>query len=160
FSRHAAQWFGGTPSAATHLGRWQKVVERAAASGKQFGSNVGGDATVAHLARFDGKYFVAHFYQRGPRAGELATAFVPNSAQLGAYLQALKSPDFPDANPTVLGASLPRIAGHPKRRDKAQGVFDVTEQGSAPSEAQVRGSFQRRRGQTVPPGYRVDSGRG
>jgi|GEM_PF-4725502 len=35
--------------------------------------------------------------------------------------------------------SLPPISGHPKKRDNAQGVFDVTRKEDAPSEAQVHG---------------------
>lgn len=45
-----------------------------------------GDRTIAHLARIEGKWFVVQFYAEGPLAGELATAFVPNQAELGAML--------------------------------------------------------------------------
>jgi hypothetical protein len=89
FSRHAAQWFGREVPASTHLGQWQALVERATASGKQVAWSTGADATVGHLARIDGKYFFAQFYQGGPRAGELATAFVPKQSQLSAILGAL-----------------------------------------------------------------------
>jgi hypothetical protein len=71
------------------MAKWQALIERAAGSGKQFLSHVGSDPTVAHLARIDGKNFVVHFYQGGPRAGELATAFVPDASKVSAYLKAL-----------------------------------------------------------------------
>jgi RHS repeat-associated protein len=89
FSRHAAQWFGREVPASSHMARWQALIERAAGSGKQVAWSVGGEATVGHLARIEGKYFFAQFYQGGPRAGELATAFVPNQAQLSAILKAI-----------------------------------------------------------------------
>lgn len=40
-----------------------------------------------HLARIDGKYFVVQFHRGGDQAGELLTAFVPNSSELGAMLR-------------------------------------------------------------------------
>jgi hypothetical protein len=90
FDRHAAQWFGRPVGASTHLGQWQAVVERASMSGKQVNWMVGDAATVGHLARIEGKNLFVQFYQGGPRAGELATAFVPNRAQLQAIMAEMR----------------------------------------------------------------------
>ena len=54
-----------------------------------FDWDTGGRATVAHLARVEGKWFVVQFYKDGRYAGQLATAFVPNQAQLGSILRKL-----------------------------------------------------------------------
>ena len=54
-----------------------------------FAWDTGGRATVAHLARVEGKWFVVQFYKDGRYAGQLATAFVPNQAQLGSILRKL-----------------------------------------------------------------------
>jgi hypothetical protein len=48
-----------------------------------------GQPTSAHLARAEGKWFVVQFFKEGPRAGELATAFIPNLAQLTTILRKL-----------------------------------------------------------------------
>jgi hypothetical protein len=89
FDSHASQWFGRQVSASTHLAQWQGLVERAAASRLQVSWSVGNNATVGHLARIEGKYLFTQFYVGGPRAGELATAFVPTQNQLSAILKAL-----------------------------------------------------------------------
>jgi RHS repeat-associated protein len=89
FDRHAAQWFGRGVQKSTHLQQWQDLVTKASASGKVFDWSTQGAATTAHLSRIDGKYFVTQFFKDGPRAGELATAFVPNNSQLSAMLRAL-----------------------------------------------------------------------
>jgi RHS repeat-associated protein len=89
FARHAAQWFGREVSTSTHMTEWQKLVETAAASGQRVPWSTGPDATIGHLARIEGKYFFAQFYTNGPRAGELATAFVPNQSQLTAIMDLL-----------------------------------------------------------------------
>ncbi len=91
FGRHSAQWFGRQVSSGTHMSAWQSLVERAAASTKTVPWSVGDSATVGHFARIGGKPFFAQFYQSGPRAGELATAFVPNQSQLTQILNLLKS---------------------------------------------------------------------
>jgi hypothetical protein len=72
----------------THLSQWDYMVTQASNSKLSFDWSAGNSETIAHLARIDGKYFVAQFFKSGPRAGELATAFVPNKAQLGAMLRA------------------------------------------------------------------------
>jgi RHS repeat-associated protein len=89
FSRHAHEWFGRPVSTSTHLQRWQSLIERTTKSGKQVPWMTSGEPTIGHLARVEGKFFFAQFYQRGPRAGELATAFVPNQGQLRAILELL-----------------------------------------------------------------------
>jgi RHS repeat-associated protein len=90
FGRHAAQWFGREVPVSTHLAQWQRLVEQAAASGTTVDWALQGQATVGHLARIEGKFFFAQFFKAGPRAGELATAFVPNQAQLRAIRKAAK----------------------------------------------------------------------
>jgi hypothetical protein len=69
--------------------QWQALVERAARSGKTVDWSVGDAATVGHIARIEEKNLFVQFYKEGPRAGELATAFVPNQNQLTAILSAL-----------------------------------------------------------------------
>jgi RHS repeat-associated protein len=88
FSSHADQWFGRPVPESTHLSQWEDMVTQASDSKLSFDWSTGNAETIAHLARMDGKYFVVQFFKTGPRAGELATAFVPNSAQLGAMLRA------------------------------------------------------------------------
>jgi hypothetical protein len=63
--------------------------DRAAMSGKTVEWSVGDAATIGHPARIEGKYFFVQFYKDGPRAGELATAFVLNQRQLTAILGAI-----------------------------------------------------------------------
>ena len=89
FDRYAAQWFGREVGASTHLVEWQSVLERASRSSLQVSWSTGADATVGYLARIDGKYIFTQFYVGGPRAGELATAFVPDQAQLAQIFQLL-----------------------------------------------------------------------
>lgn len=89
FDEHAAQWFGRAVSRETHLSQWQELIERAAQSSQIFEWSAGSAATVAHLARIEGKNFVVQFFTSGPRAGELATAFVPSQQQLTAMLRLL-----------------------------------------------------------------------
>jgi hypothetical protein len=90
FDEHAAQWFGRTVSRDTHLSNWQALIERAAQSSQVFEWSTGSAATIAHLARIEGKNFVVQFFTSGPRAGELATAFVPSQQQLTAMLRLLR----------------------------------------------------------------------
>jgi hypothetical protein len=71
------------------MGQWQAMIDRAAMSGKTVEWSVGDAATIGHLARIEGKNFFVQFYKDGPRAGELATAFVPNQRQLTAILGAM-----------------------------------------------------------------------
>jgi hypothetical protein len=89
FDEHASQWFGRLVGRDTHLGPWRALIEQAAKSGEVFEWSLGGQRTVAQLARIEGKYFVVQFFAEGPRAGELATAFVPNQSQLTAMLRLL-----------------------------------------------------------------------
>ena len=89
FDRHAHEWFGRRVPQETHMAQWQALIERAARSNQVFDWSTGADATIAHLARIDGKYFVVQFYKTGDRAGELATAFVPSQRQLSAMLKKL-----------------------------------------------------------------------
>jgi Pretoxin HINT domain len=89
FDRHSAQWFGRGVSKETHLEQWTELLEQAASSSKTFTWSTGSSATRAHLARIDGKNFVVQFFADGPRAGEVATAFVPSQRQLTAMLRAV-----------------------------------------------------------------------
>lgn len=86
FDRHAAQWFGGQPSRAANMAEWQSLITRASQSSKVVPWSSGSTETYAHLARIDGKWFVAQF-DRG--SGDLVTAFVPNSKQVNAMLNLL-----------------------------------------------------------------------
>jgi RHS repeat-associated protein len=88
FYEHAPQWFGREVPESTHLSQWEDMVTQASESKLTFDWDTRGAPTTAHLARIDGKYFVVQFFKTGPRAGELATAFVPNNAQLGTMLRA------------------------------------------------------------------------
>ena len=92
FDKHAHEWFGiksrdvFRPSAA-QVKAFQDVIERVGRSGKSFEWSVQGDATVALLAKVDGKYFVVQHYKD---TGVLATAFIPKGSQLRAMLKALR----------------------------------------------------------------------
>jgi RHS repeat-associated protein len=86
FDRHAAQWFGGQPTKAGQMAEWQGLIERTAGSSKVVPWSSGSTLTNAHIARIDGKYFVAQF-DRG--SGDLVTAFVPKNDQLSAMLRLL-----------------------------------------------------------------------
>jgi hypothetical protein len=89
FDEHAAQWFGRQVTKSTHLKAWQELIERVSRSTQVFDWKTGSAPTVAHLARIDGKNFVVQFFKEGPRAGELATAFVPSQAQIAQMLRLL-----------------------------------------------------------------------
>ena len=89
FDRHAAQWFGGEVSRTRHMAEWQALIERAAGSRRQVDWMTGNDPTVGHLARIGDKDFFVQFYTEGDRAGELATAFVPNRRELSRILRQL-----------------------------------------------------------------------
>ncbi len=86
FDRHAAQWFGGQPTKAGQMAEWRGLIERTAGSSKVVPWSSGSTLTDAHIARIDGKYFVAQF-DRG--SGDLVTAFVPKNDQLSAMLRSL-----------------------------------------------------------------------
>jgi hypothetical protein len=86
FDRHAAQWFGGVARRELHFETWRALVTRATASRQIVPWSVGASETVAHLARIEGKWFVAQFFVE---TGELATAFVPSASQLQGMLQLL-----------------------------------------------------------------------
>jgi RHS repeat-associated protein len=90
FSRHSAQWFGREVSAASHLAEWATVIEEATRRGRRVNWSLRGAPTTGHLAKIDGKYFFAQYFQDGPRAGELASAFVPQGSQLAAILAAIE----------------------------------------------------------------------
>ena len=87
FDRHAEQWFGGQPTKASQLDEWNSMIEQASGSSKIVPWSSGSTDTYAHIARIDGKYFVAQFDRS---SGDLVTAFVPNNGQLGAMLGLLK----------------------------------------------------------------------
>jgi RHS repeat-associated protein len=89
FDEHAARWFGREVSKSTDFMEWSSIVARGAESTETFAWSTGGAPTVAHLSRIEGKWFAVQFYAKGPRTGQLATAFVPNQSQLGAMLRAL-----------------------------------------------------------------------
>jgi len=92
FDSHAAQWFGREVSAATHMERWTQLVEKVAESKLVFQWSLRGTGpTVAHVAKVEGKWFVVQFFKSGPRAGEIATAFVPTLKQLKSILRILRS---------------------------------------------------------------------
>ncbi len=98
FDRHAHEWWGmmkpsGEDAArfsANYKSQWQELVERASNSGNVVDWSTGGDATRLHLAFIDGKHFAVQFFTEGDRAGELATAFIPNSDQLRAINELLR----------------------------------------------------------------------
>lgn len=90
FDRHASQWFGRPVPRETHLDQWQALIERAARSKQTVPWRTGGSPTVLHHARIEGKHLVVQFFTSGPRAGELATAFVPSQRQLGGIFRRLR----------------------------------------------------------------------
>lgn len=90
FDSHAAQWFGREVPRETHFSKWQKLIERASQSSKTVPWSVGGDETIGHLARIEGKNLFVQFFTSGPRAGELATAFVPKQSQLSEIYRLLR----------------------------------------------------------------------
>jgi hypothetical protein len=89
FDRHAAEWFSRHGGTAT-LAKWQELLETTCRSTKVVDWSTGADKTIGHLARIDGnKWFFVQFFKEGPRAGEVATAFIPNKDQLRAILELL-----------------------------------------------------------------------
>jgi len=89
WGQHAHEWFGRKVNASTHLEAWKVVLRRAARSTQILEWDTNSRPTVAHLARIEGKWFVVQFWKQGDKTGELATAFIPNQAQLGAMLRRL-----------------------------------------------------------------------
>jgi hypothetical protein len=88
FDRHALEWFGRHVGKETHMHLWRALIERVARSKQVFRWSVGDAATIAHLGRVEGKYFVVQFFEE---TGELATAFVPSRSQLQRMLQAAQA---------------------------------------------------------------------
>ncbi|WP_432049885.1 hypothetical protein [Verrucosispora sp. NA02020] len=68
------------------MGEWNGLIERASGSSKVVPWSSGSTLTNAHMARIDGKWFVAQFDRS---SGDLVTAFVPNNGQVGAMLRLL-----------------------------------------------------------------------
>lgn len=85
FDRHAAQWFGREVGKG-RMDDWSALIQRTARSSKVFPWSSGSTATQAHLARIDGKWFVAQF---NATTGDLVTAFVPTNKQVTAMLRLL-----------------------------------------------------------------------
>jgi RHS repeat-associated protein len=89
FDKHASQWFGREVTRTADFKAWQSVLERAVGNSQQVAWSTGGQATVGHLAIIEGRPLFVQFFVGGPRAGELATAFVPTAKQLAAILEKL-----------------------------------------------------------------------
>ena len=78
FGKHGTQWFSRHGGEAT-IKNWQNLIEQAVKSKKVVPWTTGADETVGVLARIGGdKFFFVQAFRHGPRAGELATAFIPN----------------------------------------------------------------------------------
>lgn len=88
FDKHAVEWFGRTVSRETHLPLWRSMIERVTTSKQVFRWSLRGEATIAHLGRVEGRYFVVQFFES---TGELASAFAPKPNQLGQMLKAASS---------------------------------------------------------------------
>jgi uncharacterized protein DUF4157 len=98
FDKHAHEWFGRAVNKGTHLAQWESLIERTVKSGKVFEWTLGADQTMGHFATLTGKIgdvtlttqrpFAVFFFKSGPRAGELASAFVPTPSQV-AMMKAL-----------------------------------------------------------------------
>ncbi|HKR65185.1 MAG TPA: hypothetical protein VJZ00_15750 [Thermoanaerobaculia bacterium] len=103
FDRHAYEWFGR----AKHLvgkehfmPQWLELLERASESKKVFKWKLGDDDVIGHLAYFkgtigdvtlkEGRHFTVFFFENGPRAGEVASAFIPDAGQLSSMLNLVK----------------------------------------------------------------------
>jgi hypothetical protein len=88
FDRHAVEWFGRrvnkTPE---NLRIWQDLIEQASRSRRAFRSIHDGQETITHLGRINGRWFLAYFFTKGDRVGELATAFFPSQRRLEQILQ-------------------------------------------------------------------------
>ena len=92
FDRHAVQLFGRRVDATpNNLQSWQNLIDRAARSNRRLRDFRDGHQTIAYLTRLDnGRWFVAHFFADGPKAGQLATAFFPNRNQISRMLELLR----------------------------------------------------------------------
>ena len=85
YDSHAHEWFGTIDVPArtqSNVDVWNDLIERATRSNEAFEWSTRGQATIAHLTTFEGKPFVVQFFIGGSMDGLLATAFIPNSAQL------------------------------------------------------------------------------
>jgi len=89
WGEHAPEWFGREVRRSTHFEAWKALLKRAARSTQVFEWTTRGRPTIARLARIDGKWFVVQFWRTGEEASELATAFIPNQAELSAMLRRL-----------------------------------------------------------------------
>ena len=91
FDGHAVQLFGRQVKATPeNTQRWQNLIERAARSNLRLRDFRDGHETIAYLARVDNRWFVAHFFANGSKAGQLATAFFPNRTQISRMLGLLR----------------------------------------------------------------------
>ena len=92
FDRHAHEWFGRAVNKGTHMSQWESLLERTAKSENVFEWVLVNDETIGHLATYSGEIgnvtlnkprpFAVFFFKSGPRAGEVASAFVPDAGQL------------------------------------------------------------------------------
>ncbi|MCY1011730.1 hypothetical protein OV079_40500 [Nannocystis pusilla] len=87
WSRHAGELLGGAMQGHVHRSAFVSILDRARRSGLTFFSHSASSATIAHLARIDGKYIVVHFFRDGPHTGKVASAWWPSQRQLGTYLR-------------------------------------------------------------------------
>lgn len=93
FDGHAVELFGrnNVPATPENLRLWQNLIDRAARSNRRLRDFRDGHQTIAYLTRLDnGRWFVAHFFADGPKAGQLATAFFPNRNQISRMLELLR----------------------------------------------------------------------
>ena len=96
--KHAEEWFGRARNSidinSPLAKKWEAMLKDATRSTKMFDWSAGIAPTVAHLYTKDRqKYLVVQFYiEDGPsyKAGDLATAFIPNQSQLSAIRDKLK----------------------------------------------------------------------
>jgi RHS repeat-associated protein len=85
FGKHAPQWFGRRTTAADRA-EWARMIDKGTDSNIIVNSRLYGQPTVAHLARFENKWFAVHYYTPGATQGaawDFAGAFAISNAKAG-----------------------------------------------------------------------------
>jgi hypothetical protein len=104
FDRHSAEWFGRPVSSSTHLQQWQALIEHTARSSVQVPWLLGGEPTIGHLARVQGKYFFAQFLPTRPARWRVGDRIRTQTEPTASYYYAA-SIDDPCSTPRFLSSN-------------------------------------------------------
>jgi len=88
--KHAEEFFGRKALSQGDLEEWKSMLNTVTRSKKMIDSWVGGNRTIAFVARYKNINMVVHYFVDGERAGQLATAFRVNNQTAQCLYEAAK----------------------------------------------------------------------